>query len=249
MRMQFAGNPVVSNFTRAPAFAAGDSEMSVQGVMNKTLLAALVMLATAAYAGMMVVENPGQFRLLAGAGALGGTVLFLWGWFKPAHCRYVTLPYAACEGVALGALTMMAEQIFPGIGGQAIAATLVTFGVTLFLYKAGVIKPTQRMRSVATAAGFALILFHVGACVGSVAGAPGLAQTIYGSGLLGIGFSVFAVGLAALFLIIAFGDIEKAVAQRQPSVMEWYATLGLLIILVWLYVEMLRLLMKLRSNR
>ena len=155
--------------------------------------------------------------------------------------------YAIAEGLFLGAISAVYEAQFHGIVLQAVMLTIGVLLAMLGLYTTRIIQPTQKfmMGVFAATAGIALVylvtivlgFFHINV------------PFIHSNGLMGIGFSVFVVIIAALNLIIDFGVIEQGVAARAPKYMEWYSGFGLLVTLVWLYLEILRLLSKLASRR
>jgi uncharacterized YccA/Bax inhibitor family protein len=148
--------------------------------------------------------------------------------------------------VVIGAITALFEQSFPGIAVQAATGTMGTLAVMLVLYRTGVIKVTQRFRMVVLAATGAIFLTYLLSFVFSLFG-NGFGF-IQGNSMLSIGISVVVIGVAALNLALDFDFIERASHARLPAKMEWYAAFGLLVTLVWLYLEILRLLAKLQSR-
>ena len=136
---------------------------------------------------------------------------------------------------------------YPGIVMQAATVTFAIFGVMLFMYKARIIQVTQKFRSGVMAATGAIMLLYVISILGSLSGWYEV-PFLHSSGPLGIGISVFIVGIASFNLLLDFDVMESGVAAKAPKWMEWYASFGLLITLVWLYIEVLRLLSKLRSR-
>ncbi len=227
--------------------------MTVDGTATKASFLVVIMLATIAvmwthfWAGKAT-----PFGVLNGyliGGAIGGLVLVLVGMFLPRFAAIVSIAYAVCEGLVLGAITMLFEVRYPGLPMIAATFTSATLLGMLMLYKFGIIKATDGfMRGVMMAtAGLALgvgmlwllSIFHVG---------TGLRATLYGNGPIGIGFSILCVGLAALNLVVDFGMIEQGAQRRAPKYMEWVGAFGLLVTLVWLYIEILRLLSKFRRD-
>ena len=136
---------------------------------------------------------------------------------------------------------------YPGIVMQAATVTFAIFGVMLFMYKARIIQVTQKFRSGVMAATGAIMLLYVISILGSLSGWYEV-PFLHSNGPLGIGISVFIVGIASFNLLLDFDVMESGVAAKAPKWMEWYASFGLLITLVWLYIEVLRLLSKLRSR-
>ena len=139
------------------------------------------------------------------------------------------------------------EMQYPGIVMQAATVTFAIFGVMLFMYKARIIQVTQKFRSGVMAATGAIMLLYVISILGSLSGWYEV-PFLHSNGPLGIGISVFIVGIASFNLLLDFDVMESGVAAKAPKWMEWYASFGLLITLVWLYIEVLRLLSKLRSR-
>jgi uncharacterized YccA/Bax inhibitor family protein len=160
----------------------------------------------------------------------------------------VTAPlYAVLEGLAIGGISAFFEARFPGIVIQAVALTFGTLLCLLLVYKARIIKVTAHFRLgvVAATGGIALIYF-----ITIVLGFFGIRMPyIHDSGIIGIGFSLFVVTIAALNLVLDFDFIEKGAASGAPKFMEWYAAFGLVVTLIWLYLEILRLLAKIGSRR
>ena len=164
--------------------------------------------------------------------------------FRPAWARYTAVVYAVLEGLFVGAISALYETRYPGIVMQAVAVTFVTFFAMLAAYKFGWIKVTQTFRNVVVAATLALGTFYLLAFALSFFNVS--MPIITNTGLFGIGFSVFAAGLAALNLVLDFDFIEAGEAEGFPAFMEWYGAFTLTVTLVWLYIELLRLLGKLR---
>ena len=166
--------------------------------------------------------------------------------FKPLMSKFLGPIYAVAEGFFLGAISKAFESYQNGIVIQAIGATLAVFAVMLFLYKSRIIKVTDRFRRIIIMATLGLMLFYLVSFVFSLFGnTPSFINQPTG---FGIAFSLFAAGLAAMNLALDFDFIERGAKANLPKGMEWYAAFGLLITLVWLYLEMLRLLSKLNRR-
>ncbi len=251
MAFQFrrSGNPGLNDntFARVPRVGFGEPTMTVQGAVNKSFLLLVVMMVCAlwpwsqASAGNMQAVAP-----LMLIGLIGGFVLALIISFKPTTAPVLALPYAALEGVVLGAISAIFEQRYPGIAIQAVGATFAVTLVMLTLYRTRVIRVTDRLRAVVMGATFGIMLLYAGAWLLSFfhVGVP----FINGASPLGIGFSVVVVGIAAFNLLLDFDMIERGAAGGAPQYMEWYGAFGLMVTLVWMYVEMLRLLAKLQQR-
>ncbi len=238
-----SSNPALSN----KAFRVvntGEETMSVEGTVNKTgILLALVIIS----AGLTWnTTASGGLSPLVILGGIGGFIVALITIFKQTAAPITAPIYAICEGLLLGGLSALFERQYPGIVTQAVG---LTFGVTLCLlgaYKSGMIKVTENFRLGATAATGGLFLFYM---ITWILGMFGMQfNSIFGSSPLGIVFSLFVVGLAALNLVMDFDFIENAAQQGAPKYMEWYGAFGLMVTLIWLYMEILRLLAKLRGR-
>ncbi|MFO0892869.1 MAG: Bax inhibitor-1/YccA family protein [Isosphaeraceae bacterium] len=223
---------------------------TVQGTMAKTFLLLGIMSATALWAWNAVASDQLQLGVLPVAG-IAGFVLSLITIFKPTLAPWTSPVYAAMQGVFLGALSqvieMRAPQIYRGIALQAVMLTVGTLMVMLFLYGSRVIRVTERLRAGIIMATGALCLFYLASIVLRLFGVQ--IPFLFSATPLGIGFSLFVVGLAAFNLLLDFDFIEEASARQAPKYMEWYGAFGLILTLVWLYLEMLRLLQKVANSR
>ncbi|MFF1253136.1 Bax inhibitor-1/YccA family protein [Pseudarthrobacter sp. NPDC058329] len=213
-----------------------------------------VIIKTAACLGVVIVGAAvtltvglGLASLLMIVGALGGFVLALVNTFKKQPSPALILAYAGLEGLFLGGLTRILDTQYPGVGLQAVVGTLSVFAVTLLLFKSGKVRATPKaMRFFMIAiAGYAL--FSV---VNLVMMLTGVTQEPFGlrSGIVGVLIGVFAIGLAAFSLIMDFTSIEAGVRSGAPQRFSWTAAFGLTVTLVWLYVEIIRLLAILRGD-
>lgn len=250
-RFQRSGNPGLNDKTFANAPYAGAAEpMTVSGTINKSflLLIALMLAALWPWSQYLSDGNVAVIGPALGFGAIGGLVLALIISFKPTSAPYLALPYALLEGLAIGGMSALLESRYPGIAIQAVGLTFGVFAAMLIAYRTGLIRATERFRAIVLAAtgGIALVylvtmvlgFFHVQTPVFSLTD----------SSPLSIGISLVIVGVAALNLILDFNVIETGVARGAPRYMEWYCGFGLLVTLVWLYMEILRLLAKMRNN-
>lgn len=182
-------------------------------------------------------------------GMIAGFILALIISFKPKTASYLSVPYAFCEGVFLGALSATFEMQFPGIVIQAAAGTFGVLMVMLALYSLGIIKATEKFRAVVISATTGIVLLYLVLFVLRLFGVGGgLTSQIFGNGVIGIGFSIFVCVIAALNLIMDFDLIERGAKNRAPKYMAWFSAFALLVTLVWLYIEILRLLSKVRSR-
>lgn len=222
--------------------------MTMQGTVNKTGLLLLCVVATAAWTwGMSHSNNPAAAIPWMIGGFLGGFVVAMVTIFKN-NWAPVTAPlYALLEGLALGGISAMFEQRYHGIAIQAVGLTFGTLFVMLFAYTTGIVRATRGFKlGVIAATGGIAVLYLVEMVLGGFFHIQ--VPAINGNGLIGIGFSVFVVIIAALNLVLDFDVIETGVKNGAPKYMEWYGAFGLMVTLIWLYLEILRLLDKARSR-
>ncbi len=246
-----SSNPALSKTTfdaRAIHVGYGPS-MTIAGTVNKAGLLILCVLATATYAWgrFFTTQDMASIQGLMLLGAFGGFIAAMVTIFKQQWAPITAPIYALLEGLFLGSFSAMLELRFPGIAIEAVALTFGTCMCMLLAYRAGLIRATQRFQLgiVAATGGIALLyfasmllgLFHIQI--------PG----IFGSGPIGIIFSLVVCGIAALNLILDFNFIEEGAQRGAPKYMEWYGAFSLMLTLVWLYLEIIRLLSKLRDDR
>ncbi|WP_225000133.1 Bax inhibitor-1/YccA family protein [Cesiribacter sp. SM1] len=241
-----SSNPALKKAFSGSYYAEGNDVMTVKGAVDKSFLLILIVFAGAAISWTLITGGlvPAQ-PLLIGS-AIAGFVLAMVTIFKAEIAKYTAPIYAILEGLFLGGLTLYFEMMFSGIAFQAVGLTLGVFISMLVAYKTGVIKATEGFRAGLMAATGAVALVYVISFVMSLFGYQ--IPYIHESGLIGIGFSVVVVVIAALNLILDFAFIEEGAAMGAPKHMEWYAAFSLLVTLVWLYLEILRLLAKLSSR-
>ncbi|NUU32057.1 Bax inhibitor-1/YccA family protein [Arthrobacter sp. C9C5] len=237
-------------YNRPAAGPADSGRMTFDDVIMKT---AACLAAVIAGAAVTLVVAQGLASMLMIVGALGGFVLALVNTFKKQPSPALILAYAALEGLFLGGLTRILDGMFPGVGLQAVIGTLSVFAVTLVLFKSGKVRATPKAMRFFM---IALIGYAVFALVNMVMMWTGAVQTPFGLRtqveLFGIPLGVFigllAIGLAAFSLIMDFTSIEAGVRSGAPQRFSWTAAFGLTVTLVWLYVEIIRLLAILRGD-
>jgi uncharacterized YccA/Bax inhibitor family protein len=179
-------------------------------------------------------------------GLIGGLIVALVTVFKKEWAPVTTPLYAAFEGVLLGAISLVFNQRYPGIVFNAVALTFGVLAALLLAYRSGVVRPTENMKlGIAAATGGIALVYLVSMGLGFFGKTM---PYIHDSGPIGIGFSVVVVGIAALNLVLDFDFIERGAEVGAPKYMEWYGAFGLLVTLVWLYLEILRLLAKLQGK-
>jgi uncharacterized YccA/Bax inhibitor family protein len=222
-----------------------DQEMSLSGTINKTLILFLMLTAAAMVTWWMTFNGINPIVPTIG-GAIVGLILVLIAAFKPQYSGYLAPGYALFEGLFIGGISAIFETMYPGIVIQAVGATFVTFAVCLGLYKYKIVKVTEQFKSVVVAATLAIATYYLISWVFSMF--TSFTPVHQGNSIMSIGISVFVIIIAALNLFLDFDSIEKGVQQKMPKYMEWFGAMGLMITLVWLYIEFLRLLSKLSSK-
>jgi len=245
-----SGNPGLNDktFASQPLVGLGGERMTVQGAVNKSFLLLVVLLAGAFWPWSQYLST-GDASVVTTSlvvGLIGGLVLALIISFKPTTAPFLAVPYAALEGLAMGAVSASLERRYPGIAIQAVGATFAVFAAMLLAYRTGLIRATQRFRAVVVGATLAICLFYVASMVLSLFHVS-TAGLLNGSAL-GIGISLAIIVVAALNLILDFDIMESGAARGSPKYMEWFSAFGLLVTLVWLYMEILRLLSNTRRN-
>lgn len=243
-------NPALGNKTFVRDYSGRAAEtMTITGTVNKTGIMLVLLLITAIFTWMQYfdAEDMGMVGMLMIIGAIGGLIFALITIFAK-KAAIVTAPiYALCEGLFLGGISAMLESQYPGIVIQAVGLTFGTLFSLLFIYRLGIIKATENFKLGVVAATGGVFMVYL---VTIILGFFGMSVPyIHGSGTIGIVFSLFVVVIAALNLVLDFDFIEQGEAVGAPKYMEWYAAFGLMVTLVWLYIEILRLLAKLNSRR
>lgn len=179
-------------------------------------------------------------------GAIGGLITALITVFSPRRAAMTAPIYAVFEGLFLGAISAMFEAMYPGLVMRAISLTFGVFAVMLMLYRSGTIRATEKFRTIIFAATGGIALVYLGSFIAGLFGVN--VSFLHGNSLLSIGISLFIVVVAALNFILDFDMIDRGAAAGAPKYMEWYGAFGLMVTLIWLYMEMLRLLSKLSSR-
>jgi uncharacterized YccA/Bax inhibitor family protein len=194
----------------------------------------------------MLTEDPSTLYPYLIVGAIGGLAVGFTTIFKKEWSPVTAPLYCVLQGLFLGIISAIAEQRFPGIVFQAVSLTFGTLASLLLAYQTGLIKATENFKLGVTAATGGILMIYLINFVMSLFGSG--IPYIHESGTFGILFSLFVVVIAALNLVLDFDFIENGVEQKAPKYMEWYAAFGLLVTLIWLYLEILRLLAKMRSR-
>ena len=225
------------------------TRMTLNGSVNKTGILLLCAVATAAWTwnsflGTHDLSFAGPAIMI---GVFGGLIFALITAFKKEWSPVTAPIYALLEGLVLGGLSAVFNLRYPGIAMEAVGLTFGTLFVLLLAYKSGLIKVTQKFRLGVVAATGGVFLFYMAQMLLGFFHVS-FFSSVYGSGIVGIGFSFIVVGIAALNLVLDFDFVEQGVAYGVPKYMEWYAAFGIMVTLVWLYMEILILLSKLRSR-
>ncbi len=256
MDLTKSSNPVFGkNIFDRSVTSADEGVMTVNGTINKTGLMLLIVVFAATFTwrkffGAIDPANPGVLpsgiMVWSMVGAIGGFITAIITTFSPRRAAMTAPIYAVFEGLFLGAISALFEAMYPGLVMRAVSLTFGVFVIMLLLFRSGTIRATDKFRTVIFAAtgGIALVYF-----VSFIAGMFGAKLGfMYGNGMMGIGFSLVVVAIAALNLILDFDMIVRGANAQAPQYMEWYGAFGLMVTLIWLYLEILRLLSKLASR-
>tara|TARA_B100001248_G_scaffold257958_1_gene241317 strand:- start:171 stop:938 length:768 start_codon:yes stop_codon:yes gene_type:complete len=243
-----SGNPMFSDKTfNETIIDVNVPKMTLQGTVNKVGISLILVLISAAYTwNQYFTYGPSSIGGITIAGSLIGLVFALITIFKKTWAPITAPLYALAKGFALGGISAMYEAQFGGITIQAVTLTFATMFGLLFAYKTGIIKPDKNFMLMVFAGTFAIfalylvnfIMMFFGTSIGF----------IHSNGLFGIGFSLLVVCIAALNLVLDFDYIEQGAENNAPKYLEWYGAFSLMVTLIWLYLEILRLLSKLRSR-
>ncbi len=243
-------NPVFNEKTFAQTPAVRGDAMTVEGATNKSIIAVLLCLAAGIFAFNL---NPAMIMPFAIGGSIIGFIMVIAASFKPQWSPVITPLYAVVEGLALGAISLaigsvgaVEESGFSSLPIQAVLLTFTILFAMLTIYRTGLIKVTERMRMILVGCLFAIFATYMVSFIMGFFGTQ--IPYIHGSGPIGILFSLAVVGVASFFLLLDFDNIERGARMGAPKYMEWYSALGLLVTLVWLYLEVLKLLAKIQRR-
>jgi len=236
-----SGNPAFTkNFGGSTYDIPLEERMTLDGAVNKTGI-----LLSLCFAGAFIGWNIPA--LLIPSWIIGMILGFITIFRRPEKAGSTAPLYALSQGIFLGGITLFFEAQFPGIGIQAIGLTFGILASLLFCYKSGLIKPTENFRLMIFSATMGIALLYLVSILMSLFDGAGI-PLIHSNGLFGIGFSIFVVSIAALNLVLDFDFIEDGADKGMPKYMEWYGAFSLMVTLIWLYLEILRLLAKMRSR-
>jgi uncharacterized YccA/Bax inhibitor family protein len=248
-------NPVLSEkiFKTNQATSASTGTMTVKGTATKSLVLILMILAGAMYTWKIAYEaiNPASLQPWMWGGVIGGFVVAMIISFKPIWAQYLAPIYAVLEGLFLGAISAVFSQAFattaPGIVMNATLLTILTAVVMLIIYRTNLIKVDGKFVRIMTIAIGAIALYYIVSMVLSLFGVN--LTMLHNSGPLSIGISLVIIGVAAFSLLMDYEFIVRASESGAPKYMEWYGAFGLMVTLVWLYLEILKILAKFAGNR
>ena len=249
-----SGNPALKESTfldlgSGTVVSRDAGAMTLNGTVNKTGILLLLSVLTAAFAWNQIeftADGPTGGGIYLWGGLIGGFVLALITTFKKTWAPVTAPMYALVEGLFLGAISAIYNNLYNGIVLQAVMLTMGTLFALLFAYRSGLIKATENFKLGVVAATGGIALVYLATIVLGLFNIN--IPLIHESGIIGIGFSLFVIVIAALNLVLDFDFIETGVEQGAPKYMEWYGAFGLMVTLVWLYIEFLRLLSKLNSR-
>ncbi len=249
-----SSNPVLKENVFSRDYRSSAEVMTINGTMNKTALMLLIVIAAAIFTWNKFFEAVTTNPEAASAavmpwvivGGIGGLIAALVTAFRPKSAGISAPIYAVFEGLLLGGLSAVFESMYGGIVMRAVLLTLAVFFAMLFLYRSGIIKVTEKLKMGIFAATAGIAVVYLVSFIGSFFGMQ--MSFLYGNSNLSIGISLFIVAIAALNLVLDFSFIEEAAGAGAPKYMEWYGAFGLMVTLIWLYLEILRLLSKLASR-
>lgn len=249
-----SSNPALKENIFHKDFSYSSEAMTINGTMNKTALMLLIVMAGAIFtwnkffAAIAVNPEGGAAAVMPWliVGGIGGLITALVTAFRPQSSGISAPIYAIFEGLLLGGLSAIFESMYTGIVMRAVALTLAVFLAMLFLYRSGIIKVTEKLKMGIFAATAGIAVVYLVSFIGGFFGME--FSFLHGNSNFSIGFSLLVVAIAAFNLVLDFSFIENAAEQGAPKYMEWYGAFGLMVTLIWLYLEILRLLSKLASR-
>jgi uncharacterized YccA/Bax inhibitor family protein len=254
MDLSRSSNPVFKERVFAREYGGSSEVMTVNGTIGKTALMLLLVIAAAGYTWKKFIDatavDPSSGAAAVApwliVGVIGGLIATLVTVFRPRSAGISAPIYAVFEGLLLGGLSAIFESMYQGIVMRAVMLTLAVFVAMLFLYRSGIIKVNQKFLMGVFAATAGIGLVYLVSFIAGLFGAP--LTFLYGNSNLSIGFSFVVVAVAALNLVLDFSFIERTAETGAPKYMEWYGAFGLMVTLIWLYLEILRLLSKVASR-
>ena len=251
-----SGNPIIRSAAFQDRVSASQEKMSLEGAVNKTgiMLFLTVISATISwnFQGPLIstMSAIGMLAAFISGIMTFGFYFFFVGWIvkpRPYNAPKTAPIYSIGMGFFIGLISQTAESMYPGIVIQAVSLTFFVAASLLIAYKTGVIKPTQNFLLIIFSATMGIFLTYIANLIYFLLTGDNFI-IFTGNGAMGIGISLFIIGIAALNLVLDFDIIEQSAEQGAPKYMEWFGAMALMATLVWLYIEILRLLMKMRSR-
>ena len=242
--IQKLSNPVLNDkaFNKAASTLSGTEVMTINGTVQKTLVLTILVFMSA----MWSWSNPSNMWMIVGA--IGGLIAGFITIFKPTLASITAPIYAVLQGLFLGGISLLISSQYglEGIVIQAISLTIGVLFLMLFLYTSGIIKVTEKLKmGIAAATGAVFLMYMINFVMGFFGAAF---FTMADTSMMAIGINLVVVGIAAFNLLLDFDFIDKAAAARAPKAMEWYGAFGLMVTLIWLYIELLKLLSRLNRR-
>ena len=242
-----SGNPVLRTDSFIGRHTKTDTgTMTIMGTVHKTALCLLLLMTTAIFVWNLSPTDS-RTSIFMIIGIFGGLIVALITAFKKHLAPYTTPIYALLEGFALGGISKFFETMYPGIVNQAVFLTFGTLAALLLAYRSGIIKPTENFKLGIVAATGGIFFVYLISFILSFFGIN--IPLVHSNSNFGILFSFGVVVIAALNLVLDFDFIEEGAERGAPQYMEWFGAFGLLVTLIWLYLEILHLLAKLQSRR
>jgi uncharacterized YccA/Bax inhibitor family protein len=251
MNLTRTSNPLFgkNTFEKAMSGSYAEEQMTIGGTMNKTFLILLFVLASAFFTWHRFFEayspdNPlaamSSIKIYLALGGIGGFIIAIIASFSPRKSGFFTPIYAIFEGMFLGGISAMFEAQYHGLVIRAVSLTFAVFLGMLLIYSQRIIVVTGKFRKGMIAAIFGVMLVYLVGWISSLFGAP--LSFLQGGGTIALIFSLVVTGISAFSLLLDFDFIERSAQAGAPKYMEWYSVFGLLVSLVWLYINILRLL-------
>ena len=246
-----SSNPVMQDKTYQGTILEGIStgeEMSMKGTMNKFGVMIMLMIGSTLFAWSQFYKGSDPKPLMM-IGVFGGLALALVMAFKMKWASFLAPAYAILEGLFVGSISAIYDYAYPGLPMQAVALTLLVTLIMFLIYRYRIIKVTSKLRTVIVVATSAVAIFYLIQWLTYAIGGSAIAYNFTNSATpISIGFSILMVILASFNLLLNFDTVENGVEMRAPKYMEWYSAFGLMVTVVWLYLEILRLLSKFQRN-
>ncbi len=242
-------NPILNDRTFSGLPRVGLEAMTLKGTIDKSFLLLVVLMVSAfwPWSQYMAGGNAQAVDFSMMVGVFGGLIVAVIISFKATLAPYLSIPYAVLEGLFVGGLSAILEQRYHGIAIQAVGLTFGVLAALLIAYRAHLIRVTERFRAMVVAATLGVLIFYVATLVLGFFHVS--TQALFAPTGLGIGISLFIVAIAAANVVLAFDQIERGVAGGAPKFMEWYCAFGMIVTLVWLYIEILNLLAQTRGRQ